>query len=151
VPQLAKRLGGRQTIGAGFVLTTAGFVVVGLTDASWGYLAFLLPLVAIAVGMGLSNGPSSSAATAAVPEAQVGEADGAPDADALAAGLAAASWVMAVISALGILLAVVAIRRHRAATGTLQDSAAAAAAHLITLPTTATGAPTRSGPAPGGP
>jgi EmrB/QacA subfamily drug resistance transporter len=182
VPQLAKRLGGRQTIGAGFVITTAGFVVVGLTDASWGYLAFLLPLVAIAVGMGLSNGPSSSAATAAVPEEQVGEAsgvsnmaryvgaavatalaatiyssvdanqraDGAPDADALAGGLAAASWVMAVISALGVLLAVVAIRRHRAATGTLQDSAAAAAAHLITLPTTAAGASTRSGPTPGG-
>ena len=44
---------------------------------------------------------------------------------------------MAVISALGILLAVVAIRRHRAAEGTLQDAAASAAAHLHTLPTTA--------------
>jgi hypothetical protein len=68
------------------------------------------------------------------------QADGASEADALAAGLAAASWVMAAISALGVLLAVVAIRRHRAAQGTLQDSAAAAAAHLITLPTTAAGA-----------
>ena len=43
--------------------------------------------------------------------------DGASAADALAAGLAAASWVMAVFSALGILLALVAIRRHRAAAG----------------------------------
>lgn len=171
VPRLAKAWGGRQTIGIGFLVTTAGFVVVGFTQASWTYVWFLLPLVAIAVGMGLSNGPSSSAATAAVPEEQVGgasgvsnmaryvgaavatalaatiyasvdanqQADGASEADALAAGLAAASWVMAVFSALGVLLAVVAIRRHRAAQGTLQDSAAAAAAHLITLPTTAAG------------
>lgn len=172
VPQLARRWGGRQTIGIGFLVTTAGFVVVGFTQASWTYVWFLPPLIAIAVGMGLSNGPSSSAATAAVPEEQVGgasgvsnmaryvgaavatalaatiyasvdanqQADGAPEADALAAGLAAASWVMAAISALGVLLAVVAIRRHRAAQGTLQDSAAAAAAHLMTLPTTAAGA-----------
>jgi len=46
---------------------------------------------------------------------------------------------MAAISALGILLAVVAIRRHRAAEGTTQDAAAAAAAHLHTIPTTASG------------
>src|SRR5690242_19964902 len=76
VPRLATWLGGRQTIGAGFVLTTVGFAVVGLVDASWNYLAFLLPLVAIAVGMGLSNGPASSASTAAVPENQVGGASG---------------------------------------------------------------------------
>lgn len=176
VPQLAKRVGGRQTIGAGFVITTAGFVAIGLVQASWAYAAFLLPLVAIAVGMGLSNGPSSSAATAAVPQEQVGgasgvsnmaryvgaavatalaatiyasvdanhRADGAVEAEALAAGLAAASWVMAVFSALGVLLAIVAIRHHRAARGTLQDSAAAAAAHLITLPTSA--ATTRAEP-----
>ena len=49
---------------------------MGFTEGSWQYLAFLLPLIAIAVGMGLSNGPSSSAATASVPAAQVGEASG---------------------------------------------------------------------------
>ena len=76
VPRLAAKFGGRQTIGLGFALTTAGFVVVGFVDASWKYAAFLLPLVAIAVGMGLSNGPSSSAATASVPENQVGAASG---------------------------------------------------------------------------
>jgi MFS family permease len=170
VPKLAHRIGARQTIAAGFALTTAGFVVVGFTDASWQYLAFLLPLIAIAVGMGLSNGPASSAATASVPEQQVGEAsgvsnmaryvgaavatalaatiygtvnanrlaDGSAPADALAAGLGAASWVMVVFSGLGVLLTVVAIRRHRTETGTLEDSAAAAAAHLHTLPTSAT-------------
>jgi MFS family permease len=173
VPKLAKKFGGRQVIGVGFVVTTAGFAAIGLADASWVYATFLLPLVGIAVGMGLSNGPSSSAATAAVPAEQVGEAsgvsnmaryvgaavatalaatiygsvtanqaaDGASAADALASGLAAASWVMAVFSALGILLALVAIRRFRAEQGTVQDAAASAAAHLHTLPTTASAAP----------
>jgi EmrB/QacA subfamily drug resistance transporter len=171
VPRLAARFGGRQTIGAGFAITTAGFVAIGLADASWKYAAFLLPLVAIAVGMGLSNGPSSSAATAAVPEHQVGEASGvsnmaryvgaavatalaatiygsvttnrtdagAAAADALTAGLSAASWVMAVFSALGLLMAIVVIVRHRSGRGTLTDAAASAAAHLHTLPTTAAG------------
>jgi EmrB/QacA subfamily drug resistance transporter len=177
VPKLAKKLGGRQVIGLGFVMTTTGFVAIGLADASWVYATFLLPLVGIAVGMGLSNGPSSSAATAAVPAEQVGEAsgvsnmaryvgaavatalaatiygtvtvnqsaDGASASDALASGLAAASWVMAVFSALGILLALVAIRRFRAQQGTVQDAAASAAAHLHTLPTTAASAPSRPG------
>jgi len=169
VPKLAGRFGGRQTIGAGFALTTIGFVAVGLVDGSWKYSAFLLPLVAIAVGMGMSNGPASSAATASVPANQVGEASGVSNmaryvgaavatalaasiyagvtanqtdkgkaqADALAAGLAAASWAMAVFSAVGLLLAVLVIVRHRTGRATLADSAAAAAAHLHTLPTTA--------------
>jgi EmrB/QacA subfamily drug resistance transporter len=159
VPRLAGKFGGRQTVGVGFVLV----------DDSWQYAAFLLPLVAIAVGMGLSNGPASSAATAAVPENQVGEAsgisnmaryvgaavatalaatiygsvianrttDGASQADALASGLAAASWMMAIFSFLGILMAFV-IARHRAATGTMDDALVAAAAHTHTLPTSAT-------------
>jgi EmrB/QacA subfamily drug resistance transporter len=169
VPRLAKKLGGRQTIGAGFLISTVGFAAIGFTHSSWQYAAFLLPIIAIAVGMGLSNGPSSSAATSCVDEKQVGEAsgvsnmaryvgaavatalaatvygtvianqeqDGKSASDALAAGLSAAAWVMTVISALGILLVVVAIRRLRAAEGTLQDAAAGAASHLHTLPTTA--------------
>lgn len=169
VPRLAGRFGPRQIIGAGFAITAAGFAAIGFVNASWQYLVFLLPLVAIAVGMGLSNGPSSSAATASVAAEQIGEAsgvsnmaryvgaavatalaatiyagvtanqvaDGAADADALSAGLAAASWVMAVFSALGLLLAIVVIVRHPAGRASLSDSAAAAAAHLHTLPTTA--------------
>lgn len=171
VPKLAHQLGGRQVIGVGFILMTGGFVWLGFTEASWAYSAFLLPVLAIAVGMGLSNGPASSAATASVPQEQVGSASGVSNmaryvgaavatalvatvyssvqasrldegssaGDALASGLAAAAWVMAVISALGILLALVAIRRHRAAQGTAQDAAASAAAHLHTIPTTASG------------
>jgi MFS family permease len=168
VPRLAGKFGGRQTIGAGFALTTVGFVAIGLTDSSWRYVAFLLPLIAIAVGMGLSNGPSSAGATASVPANQVGEASGVSnmaryvgaavatalaatiyatvtsnqtdkgkaEGDALAAGLAAASWAMAVFSAIGLLLAILVIVRHRAGRATVSDSAASAAAHLHTLPTT---------------
>ncbi|TDE92598.1 MFS transporter [Occultella glacieicola] len=167
VPRLAKGFGARQTIGLGFLLTTAGFVAIGFTDASWRYATFLIPLVAVAIGMGLSNGPASSAATASVPQEQVGGASGvsnmaryvgaalatalaatiyggvdanqrlagAAEADALAAGLAAASWMFAIISSLALALSVLTIRRHRGTRATLQDSAAAAAAHLHTLPT----------------
>jgi MFS family permease len=169
VPRLAAKFGGRQVVAVGFAVTTGGFAWIGLVDGSWRYAAFVLPLVAVAIGMGLSNGPASSAATASVPAAQVGAASGvsnmaryvgaavavalaatiyggviedetaggASAADALAAGLAAASWVMAVFSIAGVAMAVL-MGRHRAARGTLADSAAAAAAHTHTLPTSAT-------------
>ena len=169
VPRLAAKLGGRQVIGIGFVIITVGFMVVGVADASWAYRAFVLPLLAIAVGMGLANGPASSAATASVPEQQVGgasgisnmaryvgaavatalaatvygnvigtqTADGASPGDALASGLAAASWMMAIFGFLGVLMAFV-IGRHRAPKGTVDDAAASAAAATYTLPTTAT-------------
>jgi MFS family permease len=171
VPRLTARLGGRQVIGIGFLLTTIGFAAVGFVDADWAYRAFLLPLLAVAVGMGLSNGPASSASTACVPEKQVGSAsgvsnmaryvgasvatalaatiyggviasrteEGASASDALSAGLATASWVMAAISFAGVVMAVV-MGRHQAARGTIHDSAAAAAATSMTLPTTATAA-----------
>jgi hypothetical protein len=64
-------------------------------------------------------------------------ADGESQGDALASGLAAAAWLMAVFSFLGVLMAFV-IARHRATTGTMQDVAASAAAHTHTLPTSAT-------------
>ncbi|QWF23932.1 MFS transporter [Nocardioides sp. LMS-CY] len=76
VPRLAAKVGGRQVVGLGFLLTAVGFAWIGFADASWQYAAFFLPLVAAAVGMGLSNGPSSAAATAAVSADQVGEASG---------------------------------------------------------------------------
>ncbi|GAA1966944.1 DHA2 family efflux MFS transporter permease subunit [Nocardioides panacihumi] len=169
VPRWAARLGGRQVVGLGFLISAAGFAVIGFAHASWTYGAFVLPLIAIAVGMGMSNGPASAAATASVPANQVGEASGVSnmaryvgaavatavaatvygqvtadrisgghaDSDALASGLAATSWVMAVISAAGVLMAVVMGRRARAARGTLSDAAAAAASGFHTLPTTA--------------
>ncbi len=130
----------------GFAITTAGFVVIGLTQTTWTSAIFVLPLIAIAVGMGLSNGPASSAATAAVPTNQVGEASGVSNmaryvgaavatalaasiygsviaaktaagtqlSQALADGLGRASWVMAVFSVAGVVMAVV-MGRHRPA------------------------------------
>jgi EmrB/QacA subfamily drug resistance transporter len=76
VPRLAAKFGGRSVVGAGFALTAVGFAAIGFNESSWAYTAFVLPLIAMAVGMGLSNGPASSAATAAVPANQVGEASG---------------------------------------------------------------------------
>ena len=125
----------------------------------------MIPLLAIAVGMGLSNGPATSVATASVPAAEVGSASGisnmaryvgaavataiaatiygsvsgirleagAAQGDALASGLAVAAWVMAVFSALGVVLAVTFARRHR--TGTDAVAAAASAAAIVhTMP-----------------
>jgi hypothetical protein len=65
-------------------------------------------------------------------------AKGASASDALATGLATASWVMAAFSLVGVVMAVV-MGRHAAARGTLEDAAAAAAATTsVTLPTSAT-------------
>ncbi|MET0715787.1 MAG: MFS transporter [Mycetocola sp.] len=169
VPRLAAKFGGRQVVAAGFAITAIGFAVIGVTQTSWTYAGFVLPLIAVAVGMGLSNGPASSAATAAVPANQVGEASGvsnmaryvgaavatalaasiygsviasktdagADASEALAAGLSTASWVMAVFSVAGVLMAVI-MGRHRPPQGTVHDAAASAAASSFTLPTSAT-------------
>ena len=58
------------------LLTAVGFAWIGFVDGSWKYLAFVLPLIAVAIGMGLSNGPATSASTASVSAAQVGSASG---------------------------------------------------------------------------
>lgn len=169
VPKLAARLGGRQVVGLGFAITAAGFAWVGLSNSEWRYAAFVVPLILIAVGMGMSNGPASSASTSCVPAHQVGEAsgvsnmaryvgaavatalaatiystvtanrlaDGRSAADALNAGLQATSWAMTVISLAGVAMAVL-MGRHRQPSGTVDDAAAAAAAHTHTLPTSAT-------------
>lgn len=76
VPRLAARLGGRQVVGIGFAVTAVGFAALGFVTSSWMYAAFVLPLVAVAIGMGLSNGPASAAATASVSASQVGAASG---------------------------------------------------------------------------
>jgi EmrB/QacA subfamily drug resistance transporter len=76
VPRFAAKLGGRQVVGLGFLLTAGGFAWIGFAEASWTYGVFALPLVVVAVGMGLSNGPASAASTACVPVEQVGEASG---------------------------------------------------------------------------
>jgi len=76
VPKIATRLGTRVAVLLGFVIMTAGFALLIAIDPSWAYAAFVLPMLAVAAGMALSNGPCSAAATSAVPEEQVGAASG---------------------------------------------------------------------------
>jgi EmrB/QacA subfamily drug resistance transporter len=76
VTPLAHRFGARPVIVTGFVLMTAGFGFLAAVQASWSYWAFLPALIAIAIGLGLSNGPASSIATASVSPDEVGAASG---------------------------------------------------------------------------
>jgi EmrB/QacA subfamily drug resistance transporter len=165
ITPLAGKLGGGRAVAVGFALATAGFAALAFVDSSWTYAAFVLPLIGLAVGLGIANGPASSGSTAAVSSDQVGQAAGisnmaryiggsvavaavamvdnavtnshkdagAATADALAAGLAAASLLMAIWTAAGIAL-VVLLRRQRATRARAIDIAAAAAATAHTLP-----------------
>ncbi|UOX93102.1 MFS transporter [Amycolatopsis sp. FBCC-B4732] len=76
VGSLAKKIGSRSVIVLGFAITTGGFVALVFLEESWGYGVFVLPLVAVAAGLGLSNGCASAAATSSVPGNDVGGASG---------------------------------------------------------------------------
>jgi EmrB/QacA subfamily drug resistance transporter len=76
ISPLAARIGGRAAVVIGFGLAAAGFAVLAFVESSWTYAAFVAPLVALAVGLGIANGPASSGSTAAVAADQVGEASG---------------------------------------------------------------------------
>ncbi len=76
VTKLAVSLGTRQTVSLGFIISGAGFVALAFVQESWEYLYFVIPIVAVAVGMGLSNGPATAASTACVEPRQIGSASG---------------------------------------------------------------------------
>ena len=76
VTRLAVGIGTRQTISLGFIVSAAGFIALAFVQESWSYLYFLVPIAAVAVGMGLSNGPASAASTACVEPGQIGSASG---------------------------------------------------------------------------
>jgi EmrB/QacA subfamily drug resistance transporter len=76
VPRLAARFGSRLVIAAGFAITAIGFAAIGFVQSDWRYGVFVLPLLAIAAGMGMSNGPATSVSTASVPADEVGSASG---------------------------------------------------------------------------
>lgn len=154
VAGVASRIGTRQAIGLGFAITTVGFAALVFLTRSWGYGLFVLPLVAIAVGMGFSNGCASAAATSAVPEREVGAASGVSNMaryvgaalltaaaatiygtnaaeaspDAIAHGVTRSALLMAVTSAVGIAVALL-YGRHRAPVDRV--AAAAAAVHTV--------------------
>ena len=167
ITPLASKFGAGRAVALGFLLAAVGFAWLAFVEASWAYGAFVLPLIVIAVGLGISNGPASSGSTSAVPADQVGSAsgisnmaryvgaavsvaaiamidnavannhreDGESSADALAAGLSAASLTMAIWSACGIALIALMARHKRRGRVRPVDRAAAAAATVHTIPT----------------
>jgi EmrB/QacA subfamily drug resistance transporter len=78
ITPLAARIGTRLAIVAGFGFAAAGFAALAFVESSWTYAALIVPLVVLAAGLGLANGPASSASTAAavVSQDQVGQASG---------------------------------------------------------------------------
>ncbi|WP_407914100.1 MFS transporter [Kitasatospora sp. NE20-6] len=76
VPRFVQRLGVGPVIGAGFAAATAGCALLVAVQADWRYGAFVLPLVLLAAGLGLVNGPASSASTSSVAAEDVGAASG---------------------------------------------------------------------------
>ncbi|GIE97120.1 MFS transporter [Paractinoplanes rishiriensis] len=76
ITPIAVRIGSRRAVALGFLLSTAGFAVLGFASSSWKYTAFVIPLVVMAVGLGLANGPASSASTSSVDPEEVGAAAG---------------------------------------------------------------------------
>ena len=76
ITPLAGRIGGGAAVALGFGLAAAGFAVLAFVESSWTYAAFVGPLIALAVGLGVANGPASSGSTAAVSADEVGQASG---------------------------------------------------------------------------
>ena len=166
ITPLAVRIGPGRAVAIGFALATVGFVALAFVESSWAYAAFVLPMVALAVGLGIANGPASAGSTSSVSPDEVGQASGISNmaryvgaavavaavamvdnavannhreagesaADALAAGLAGASVLMAVWSALGVAL-IVLLRRAKQSHPRAIDRAAAAAVSTHTIPT----------------
>jgi EmrB/QacA subfamily drug resistance transporter len=76
ITPIAVKIGPRSAVALGFGLAAVAFAVLGFVSASWTYAAFVVPLIAIAVGLGFANGPASSASTASVAPEEVGQASG---------------------------------------------------------------------------
>ena len=76
ITPLASRIGGGKAVALGFAVAAVGFAALAFVETSWTYLAFVAPLVALAVGLGVANGPASSGSTASVSPDQVGQASG---------------------------------------------------------------------------
>jgi EmrB/QacA subfamily drug resistance transporter len=176
ITPVAVRLGSRRAVALGFLLSAIGFGCLGFVQASWSYGWFVLPLVVMAVGLGLANGPASSASTSAVRPEEVGQASGisnmaryvggslataatatvyaAAIANHTAAGASPAEALAAGLSRSAILMALMAaagvglavLMRFRAARAEAVHRAAGAAVLAHTIPV----APTSAGSVTGG-
>jgi MFS family permease len=76
ITPLAVRIGARRAVAVGFGLAAVALFGLAFVQASWSYLAFVAPLAVSAVGLGLANGPASSASTSSVPPEETGQASG---------------------------------------------------------------------------
>jgi MFS family permease len=76
ITPLAAKIGGGRAVALGFALATVGFGALAFVEATWTYAAFVVPLVVLAVGLGVANGPASSGSTSAVSADEVGAASG---------------------------------------------------------------------------
>ncbi len=76
ITPLAVRIGARRAVAVGFGLAAVALLGLAFVQATWSYAAFVAPLAGAAVGLGLANGPASSASTSSVPPEEVGQASG---------------------------------------------------------------------------
>lgn len=76
IAPVVAHLGARITIALGFLIMTGSLAALAFVNASWTYVLFVLPLVGVAAGMSLQNGPASSISTSSVDPSQVGSASG---------------------------------------------------------------------------
>ncbi|ANJ26592.1 MFS transporter [Agromyces aureus] len=76
ITPIVGRIGVRTTIAVGFIIMSASFAVLAFVTESWTYGLFVLPLIGVAAGMSLQNGPCSSISTACVEPREVGAASG---------------------------------------------------------------------------
>jgi EmrB/QacA subfamily drug resistance transporter len=76
ITRLAVKIGAGRAVALGFAVATLGSGILIFVGASWSYVAFVAPLVLIAVGLGVANGPASSASTSSVDARDTGAASG---------------------------------------------------------------------------
>jgi EmrB/QacA subfamily drug resistance transporter len=76
ITPIAVRVGTLRAVAIGFLICSGGFTALAFVTSSWAYSAFVVPLVAISMGLGLANGPASAASTSSVSPDQVGQASG---------------------------------------------------------------------------
>jgi EmrB/QacA subfamily drug resistance transporter len=133
IAPLATRIGGARAIALGFGLATIGFGALAFVESSWTYAAFVLPLVGLAIGLGIANGPASSGSTASVSADQVGQASGISNMARYIGGSVAVAAVAMVSNAV--------TNNHKAAGESTADSLAAglAGASLLMAIWTASG------------
>jgi EmrB/QacA subfamily drug resistance transporter len=76
ITPVAMKIGPRQAVVLGFLVSGVAFASLGFAKADWTYGYFVIPLVVMAIGLALANGPASSASTSSVEPAEVGQASG---------------------------------------------------------------------------